>query len=118
MSICNLDFIKNITPGSTTFPIKVIQLFLKDTPTTVEALKVAIGNKDWVKSYEEAHKIKPSVLMLGFPSETTDALLTILKNTQTEKNTEDVKELFLTFTKRLPEIYRDLEISLKDMLRK
>ncbi len=118
MAICNLDFIKNITPGSTTFPVKVIQLFLKDTPATLEALKIAINNKEWFKAYEEAHKIKPSVLMLGFPSETTDALLAILKNTQTEKNTEDVKELFSQFNKRIPEIYRDLEVSLKDMLRK
>lgn len=118
MSVCNLDFIKNITPGSTTFPIKVIQLFLKDTPATLEALKNAINNKEWYKAYEEAHKIKPSVLMLGFPSETTDALLALLKNTQTETNIEDIRGLYEQFSKRIPEIYRDLEISLKDMLRK
>ena len=118
MAICNLDFIKNITPGSTTFPIKVIQLFLKDTPATLDALKNAINDKNWGVAYSEAHKIKPSVLMLGFPSETTDALLSILKYTQTEKNTEEVKDLFVLFNKNMPDIFKDLELSLKDMLRK
>ena len=118
MSICNLDFIKNITPGSTTFPIKVIQLFLKDTPETLESLNKAIDYQDWPKAYDEAHKIKPSVLMLGFPSETTDALLEILKYSQTEKNTSEIKKIFSVLNNRMPEIYRDLEISLKELLKK
>jgi hypothetical protein len=118
MAICNLDFIKNITPGSTTFTIKVIQLFLKDTPETIISLKSAINNSDWEKAYTEAHKIKPSVLMLGFPSENTDALLTILKLTQTKKNTDQVNEFLNIFTRNMTDIYRDLEISLKDMLSK
>jgi hypothetical protein len=117
MAICNLDFIQNITPGSTTFPIKVIQLFLKETPLILDDLKNAVNDQKWDLAYSEAHKIKPSVLMLGFPSETTDALLALLKNTQTKTNTEEVTKLYFEFTKRMPEIYTDLEISLKNMIK-
>ena len=115
MAICDLEFIKEITPGSYTFPMNVIELFLKETPLRIEELKVAISNSDWVETYAIAHKIKPSVLMLGFTHDASDALLSILRNTKEEKHLDEVKGLFKIFIKDIDAIYKDLTNSLNLM---
>ena len=115
MPICDLEFIKEITPGSYTFPMNVIELFLKETPERIQKLKVAISNSNWEETYAIAHKIKPGVLMLGFPHDSSDALLSILRNTKEEKHLEETKGLFKTFSKDIDAIYKDLAHSLSLM---
>jgi len=102
-----------VTPGSYTFPINVIEAFLKETPGKIEELKQAISNEKWDLTYEVAHKIKPGVLMLGLPHENSDALLTILKYTKEDRKLDEIKGLYKTFIKNIDSIYKDLEQSLK-----
>lgn len=117
MPICDLEFIKGITPGSYTFPISVIELYIKETPIKLSELKNVIKEKNWEETYSIAHKIKPGTLMLGLPSENTDALLAILKNTKNKKNLEEVYQLFKTFSSNFEEILKDLEKSM-DLMKK
>ncbi len=113
MSICNLEYIKSITPGSYSFPIKIIETFLKDTPLKVEELKNAILEENWQLTYEIAHNIKPIVLMLGLPSDNSEALLKIMKFAKDDLKQNQLKSLFNTFTKNIETIYKDLEKSLE-----
>jgi hypothetical protein len=115
MPICDLEFIKGITPGSNVFPIKVIELFLNETPARIQDLKIAISNSNWEETYSIAHKIKPGVLMLGIPHDASDALLSMLRYTKEEKHLDEIKDLFKVFTKDLDAIYLDLATALKNM---
>ena len=113
MPICDLEFIKSITPGSFSFPINVIEAFLRETPSKIDELKKVIAEEKWESTYELAHKIKPGILMLGIPDENSDALLKILKNTKEHQKLNEIQGLFETFTKNIDSIYKDLEQSLK-----
>lgn len=113
MKHCNLDFIKSINPGSNSFTIKIIKLFLNETPVSIGQIKIAIANNDWGKVYEFTHKIKPSVLMLGFPLDMTEALLNILRYSQSGKNTDQIFDLFNLFNNKLSSIYYELQQELK-----
>jgi len=115
MTHCNLDFIKSINPGSNTFTIKVIKLFLNETPKHIKQLKFEIANANWGKVYEHTHKIKPSVLMLGFPTDMTEALLNILKYSQSRKNTDQIYNLFKAFETKISSIYYELDQELKKL---
>jgi len=117
MAICDLEFIKGVTPGNYTFPINVIELFLSETPSRLEELKNVISQQNWEETYAIAHKIKPGVLMLGLPSDKTDALLTLLKYTKEEIHLDEVKSLFKTFSNEFNLILKDLEKSL-DLMKK
>lgn len=113
MKHCNLDFIKSINPNSNTFTIKVIKLFLSDTPENIKQIKLEIANNNWGKVYEYTHKIKPSVLMLGFPTDMTEALLNILKYSQSGKNTDQIFDNFNIFYNKISSIYYELQQELK-----
>jgi len=115
MSICNLEYIKSITPGSHSFSIKIIETFLTDTPIKVEELKTAILEEKWQLTYEIAHKIKPGVLMLGLPSDNSDALLKIMKFAKDDLKQNQIKSLFNSFIKNIDLIYKDLENSLVEL---
>ena len=52
MKICNLDYLKSVTPGSNAFAIQVIKLFLQDTPIEIEKIKAGLTNSN----YEEIYK--------------------------------------------------------------
>jgi hypothetical protein len=58
MTHCNLDFIKSINPGSNSFTIKVIKLFLSETPEHIKQIKQEIANSNWGKVYEYTHNDK------------------------------------------------------------
>lgn len=113
MTICDLDFIKSITPGSYTFPINVIEAFLRETPSKIDELKRVISEEKWDLIYELAHKIKPGILMLGIPHENSDGLLKILKYTKEQHKLNEIQDLYQVFNKNMDLIYKDLEEALK-----
>ncbi len=67
------------------------------------------------KVYEHTHKIKPSVLMLGFPTDMTEALLNILKYSQSGQQTDQIFNLFKTFENKISSIYYELDQELKKL---
>ena len=115
MTHCNLDFIKSINPESNSFTIKVIKLFLTETPEHIKQIKLEIANANWGKVYEYTHKIKPSVLMLGFPLDMTEALLNILRYSQSGKNTDQIFDLFKLFENKISSVYYELDQELKKL---
>jgi HPt (histidine-containing phosphotransfer) domain-containing protein len=115
MSICNLDYLKSVTPGSNAFPKQIIQLFLNDTPNSIHEIKNGISNSNWQVVYNYAHKIKPSVTMLGLPKELIDVLLLINEYSKTETNTDQITSLVKTLEEGLNEVYIDLQKSLEEL---
>ncbi len=115
MKICNLDYLKSVTPGSNAFAIQVIKLFLQDTPIEIEKIKAGLTNSNYEEIYKNAHKIKPSVSMVGSPKEVYDTLLKINEFSKAEINMDQLKDLIHFFDTEISKIYIDLEESLKEM---
>jgi HPt (histidine-containing phosphotransfer) domain-containing protein len=94
---CNLDKIKNITPGNNAFPTQIITLFLSDTPKSIENAKKALEQNDFQQVYANIHKIKPSIIMVGVPDGTLQLVLSINENTKK-------KYEFRTYTRKIKTI--------------
>jgi hypothetical protein len=115
MKLCNLDYLKSITPKSNAFAIQMLKLFVNDTAEAIKNIDTAIKNSNWLEVHKNAHKIKPSVLMLGFPLDMTEALLNILKYSQSGKNTDKIYDLFKLFETKISSVYYELDQELKKL---
>jgi hypothetical protein len=48
MKLCNLDYLKSITPKSNAFAIQMLKLFLQDTPEAIKNIDYAIKSSNWL----------------------------------------------------------------------
>ena len=115
MAICDLTYLKNITPGNNTFAITVINMFLKDTPTSIEGINQALQDKNWQDLYKHAHKIKPSIEMIGLPKPLTEALIKMNEYSRNETNLEELVNSSNFFIQSMDEIYNDLKEALIEL---
>lgn len=115
MKICNLDYLKSVTPGSNAFVIQIINLFLQDTPVEIEKIKTSLASFNYEEIYKHAHKIKPSLSMVGVPQETFEILLKINEYAKTNTNIEKLKELIPLLESEISKVYIDLKESLAEL---
>lgn len=115
MKLCNLDYLKSITPKSNAFAIQMLKLFLQDTPEAVKNIKKGIESSNWLEVHKNAHKIKPSVLMLGLPQRLIDSLLAIVEHAKTEKDTHKIARHFFNFEDGITKVYIELEKAIEEM---
>jgi len=63
--LTNLDYLKMLSDNSESFFREFIELFLKNTPETLDDLKKQLHNKNWEGVRQAAHKVKPSLNYMG-----------------------------------------------------
>ncbi len=91
--IYSLDKLQEMAAGDEDFVHSVITVFLEEVPIDLEALEIAIREKDFENVYKLAHKIKPNVDLLGM--EQTRA--TALEIETLGKSSENSQEIELKF---------------------
>jgi hypothetical protein len=109
MKICNLDYLKNISPESNELTINILNLFLKHTPVSVLAIKNAISTSDWENIQKFTHKIKPSLTIIGLNSEIIGEFLKIKEFAKEKKNLDQIITLFIYFETEIEKAYVELE---------
>ncbi len=63
--LTDMTFLKEISENNEQFFREFIQMFLTNTPKSIEEMKVALENSDWEKLRQASHKIKPSFNYVG-----------------------------------------------------
>jgi HPt (histidine-containing phosphotransfer) domain-containing protein len=115
MKFCNLDYLKSVTPNSNSFPIKMINLFLQDTPDSIEKIKIALKSSNWIEVHKNARKIKPSVIMLGASKTLIDNLSHIIEFAKSEVETHQISTHLIDLEEDMSKLYFELEEAVKDM---
>ena len=115
MKLCNLDYLKSVTPKSNAFAVQMIRLFLNDTPESVKNINNALKAANWLEVHKNAHKIKPSVIMLGVPQRLIDNLLTIIECAKTETDTYKIARNLFNFEEGMAKVYLELEKAVEEM---
>lgn len=113
MERCNLDYLNSITPGSNAFSIQIIEMFLAEAPENINQILNSFNSNDLSELYKNAHKIKPSIEMLGFPSEMKEALLNINVLSKSNSNPEKLSELVQFFISNIDPILKELTLELE-----
>ena len=109
MKICNLEYLKSISAESNELTINIINLFLKNTPVSVLAIKNAISTSDWENIHKFTHKIKPSLTIIGLNSEIIGEFLKIKEFAKEKKNLDQINTLFIDFETEIEKAYVELE---------
>ena len=64
----NLKQLEELSGGSNDFIKEIISVFLSEVPVQLEALNLSYGKSDYSKIARLAHKLKPSIDLLGIES--------------------------------------------------
>jgi HPt (histidine-containing phosphotransfer) domain-containing protein len=66
--VIDLTYLKEVSSDNNEFIIEMIDIFQAQTPGYFDQLEAALGNKDWNRVAEMAHKIKPTLTFMGVES--------------------------------------------------
>lgn len=89
----NLAKVYDISSNDEGFVQEILVLFLKEVPTEIQNIKEGIKEKDFKKTYAAAHKIKPTLDLLGMDL-AYEELMLIMNWTKKEGKKKEIKENF------------------------
>lgn len=103
----DLEQLNAIAAGNQEFVTKMVNMFLEMTPALVERIEGGLQIKDWAEVRSAAHKMKPSVDMMGITT-LHNVVRGIEGNAKTETNLEQIPELYFKLSETLEEVYEQL----------
>jgi HPt (histidine-containing phosphotransfer) domain-containing protein len=103
----DLEQLNAIAAGNEDFVIKMVNMFLEMTPGLVGRIEAGLQTQDWTEVRSAAHKMKPSVDMMGVKS-LHDVVRAIEGNAKTESNLEQIPELYFKLSETLDNVYEQL----------
>ncbi len=106
----DLSYLRDVSSGSDEFMVEMIELFLDQTPAYFEQLNQLIGEENWSKVAEIAHKIKPTLSFMGADA-ARESMANIETNARNLTNTETIMPAF----KSLYDFSGDLFIKLAEV---
>lgn len=89
----NLAKVYEISSNDGDFAQKIVELFLQEVPVEIKKIKQGIKDKDFKKAYAAAHKIKPSLDLLGMDL-AYDEINQIMNWATLEGKKKEIKENF------------------------
>ncbi len=103
----NLNQLSEIAAGNEEFITKMVNMFLEMTPALVDRIEAGLQTQDWPEVRSAAHKMKPSVDMMGIGS-LYDVVRGIEGNAKTETDLDKIPELYFTLSETLEKVYEQL----------
>lgn len=89
----NLTKVYAISDNDVDFAKQIVALFIEEVPNEIKNIKHGIKNKDYDRAYHAAHKIKPTLDLMGM-DEAYEDVITIESWTKTKGRRKEVKEIF------------------------
>ena len=109
----NLSKVYEISENDNEFALQIASLFLEEVPFEIQEMKSAIEQKDYSQTYASAHKIKPTLDLLGMDMAYEDVLF-IIDWTREGGKRKEIKEVFRSLKTRIgaaaDEIKKDFKL--------
>lgn len=108
----NLSKVYEISENDNDFALQIVSLFLEEVPVEIQSMKNAIELKDYTQVYASAHKIKPTLDLLGMDIAYEDNML-IMNWTKEEGKRKEIKEVFKSLKTRIGEATNEIKKDFK-----
>lgn len=109
----NLAKVYALSDNDPEFVLQIITLFVNEIPEDLKFIKKGIEEKDHQLAYSYAHKIKPTLDLLGMNVAYEENLL-VMSWTKREGKRKEIKEVFKSIEdqvdKAVKEIHKDFNI--------
>jgi len=89
----NLAKVYEISSNDADFAQQIVELFLQEVPPEIKNIKKGIKSKDYKKTYAAAHKIKPTLDLLGMDL-AFDEVNQIMNWTKVEGKKKEIIEVY------------------------
>lgn len=103
----NLQQLIEIAADNQDFIEKMVNMFLEMTPALVSRIEAGLQLQDWEEVKSAAHKMKPSLDMMGIES-LHSVIRGIEDRSKTGENLEEIPDLFFKLSDTLEEVYKQL----------
>jgi HPt (histidine-containing phosphotransfer) domain-containing protein len=104
----NLAKVYALSNDNPEFVLQIVTLFVKEIPEDIAEIKDGIKKKDHKHAYFYAHKIKPSLDLLGLKV-AFEEILQIEAWTKTEGKTKEIKETFKSVKHQIKNAIKELK---------
>lgn len=104
----DLSYLREMSADSAEFMIEMLDAFLAQTPIYMADLEREIVAKDWKKTSEVAHKIKPTFFYVG-RADARDHMQEMERNARELKNIETIAPAFEQIKNFVSILYQQLE---------
>lgn len=108
----NLSKVYEISENDVEFAYQIVNLFLSEVPDEIKSMKVGIEEKDYTRVYTSAHKIKPSLDLLGMDI-AYDENLQIMSWTKAEGKRKEIKDTFKALKGRVEATVKEIKKDFK-----
>lgn len=108
----NLSKVYEISENDIDFALQIVNLFLLEVPVEIKSIKVGIEEKDFSRAYAAAHKIKPSLDLLGMDL-AYEENLQIMTWAKTEGKKKEIKEVYKSLKERVDLAIKELKKDFK-----
>jgi HPt (histidine-containing phosphotransfer) domain-containing protein len=109
----NLAKVYAISDDDKDFVLQIVKLFVEEVPADVQEIKIGIKSKDHTHAYSYAHKIKPTLDLIGMES-AHEEILQIEQWTRDQGKKKEIREIYKSMAKRidlaLEEIKKDFSL--------
>ncbi|WP_296148852.1 Hpt domain-containing protein [uncultured Flavobacterium sp.] len=103
----NLAKVYDISDNDSDFVLDIINLFVTEIPADMKNLKHGIKEKDFKKAYAYAHKIKPTLDMLGMKMAYEEILL-VEDWTRREGKKKEIKETYKNIAEQVEKAVKEI----------
>jgi PAS domain S-box-containing protein len=93
MKHIDLTYLENLTKSDAGLMMKMISLYLEQTPPLIKQMKASSKKKDWKTLHAVVHKIIPSFAIMGINAEFERMAKQIVENTFSLKNLHEIPVL-------------------------
>jgi HPt (histidine-containing phosphotransfer) domain-containing protein len=103
----NLAKVYALSDNDPEFVLQIVNLFVSEIPEDIAEIKEGIKKKDHKHAYSYAHKVKPSLDLMGLKV-AFEEILQIEAWTKTEGETKEIKETFKSVKQQVKDAIKEL----------
>ncbi|AIN73713.1 histidine kinase [Flavobacterium psychrophilum] len=96
----NLAKVYAISDDDKDFVLQIVKLFVEEVPLDVKQIKEGINAKDYAHAYGYAHKINPTLSLLGMEA-AHDEILQIEQWAKNKGKKKEIKEIYKSMSGRI-----------------
>lgn len=104
----NLSKVYAISDNDVEFAKQIVELFLEEVPVEVRNIKKGLKEKDRSMVYQAAHKIKPTLDLLGMDLAYED-VLAIEAWSKSESKKKEIKDVCKALKERVEQTIKELK---------
>jgi HPt (histidine-containing phosphotransfer) domain-containing protein len=104
----NLSKVYALSDNDSEFVNQILTLFVTEVPDDLEQIKEGIKKKDHKHAYAYAHKIKPTLDLLGL-NVAFEEILQVEAWTKVEGKKKDIKETFKSIKNQVEEAIKEIK---------